>query len=325
MKKIFMMLAVVLTFSVLAANSSCKKQDDTEFDTEKLVTRYSRDDTSGTRDGFFTAIGYEEAKTDNTKIPNASIVSDNSAMISSVINDEFGIGYVSLASLPIEGLKALKFEGVEASEETVISGEYKLSRNFNYITTTSDNCTEKEWLLVRAFVLFTTSKEGLAIISSHDGILVNDYSKALTFNELLNLKGNEDLLTLCNTPCDASKRTEIKFDGSTSVEKIAKALTASFENLCPSFVAVHNHTGSGAAYKGTQGSEKSSTNSMHVGFLSRELSSNEKAAEGTSELLCKDGIVVVVNAKNTCIDNLTAKQLVTIYSKENTKWSDLLK
>ena len=76
---------------------------------------------------------------------------------------------------------------------------------------------------------------------------------------------------------------------------------------------------------GTQGSEKSSTNSMHVGFLSRELSSNEKAAEGTSELLCKDGIVVVVNAKNTCIDNLTAKQLVTIYSKENTKWSDLLK
>lgn len=48
------------------------------------VTRYSRDTTSGTRDGFFTTIGYKDAVSNDTKIPGATIVSSNGDMIAKI-------------------------------------------------------------------------------------------------------------------------------------------------------------------------------------------------------------------------------------------------
>ena len=87
--------------------------------------------------------------------------------------------------------------------------------------------------------------------------------------------------------------------------------------------AVHNHTGSGAAYKGTQGSNMNTVNGMHIGFLSRELKTDEVAAEGTSGLICKDGIVVCVNSKNTLISNITKETLKKIYESETITWSEI--
>lgn len=116
----------------------------------------------------------------------------------------------------------------------------------------------------------------------------------------------------------------LNFGGSTSVEKIAKALTQSFDEECKYFNANHNHTGSGDAFKYTQGSEKNSATQLDVGFLSRDLKvETEAAALGTSGLICKDGIVAVVNAGNTRVENLTKNQLITIYSTANIKWADV--
>ena len=143
-------------------------------------------------------------------------------------------------------------------------------------------------------------------------------------NDLLNLEENKDVKDLCAKACEDNNKTEIKFGGSTSVEKISKALTEAFATYCPSFKPTHNHTGSGTAFKGTQGSEKDGVNSMHIGFLSRELSSSETALEGSHGLICKDGIVVVVNAKNNLVSNLTTEQVKTIYSQDTTKWSDII-
>ena len=134
MKKNILILALICALLGLV---SCKKTTPKDtFDTTKVVTRYSRDSESGTRDGFFTAIGYAEAKEDDSKIPGYVKATDNANMISLVKNDEYGIGYISLASLAESGLKALNYEGVAPSEAAVIDGSYKLSRNFNYITTT---------------------------------------------------------------------------------------------------------------------------------------------------------------------------------------------
>ena len=40
-------------------------------------------------------------------------------------------------------------------------------------------------------------------------------------------------------------------------------------------------------------------------------------------MLCKDGIVVVVNVLNDTVTNITKEQLKKIYATENIKWSEI--
>ena len=122
---------------------------------------------------------------------------------------------------------------------------------------------------------------------------------------------------------DNSKVT-IRFGGSTSCEKIAKALSSAFAPLCGNFIAEHNHTGSGDAFKHTQGNQKDDANKLDIGFLSREFEENEPVEEGTYGKLCTDAIVAVVNEKNPYseTDDVTLK---SIYEKGDVSWSSLIK
>lgn len=315
MKKIVMIICTLCSLLMLVG---CVKPSGDTFDENMKVMRYSRDDTSGTRDGFFTAIGYEEAIKDNTKIPGATIATDNGNMIFYLKNDIYGIGYISLSSLETSTLKALNFEGVEPTIENVTNGSYKLSRNFNYITMKEEDCTPDEWMMIKAFMLFMSSKEGKSIIKAKDGILIDSVESSKTFSTLL--EENKEISDFLNQDGEVIK---IKFGGSTSVLKMSQALTSAFASYTKRFEAVHNHTGSGAAYKGTQGSNMNTVNGMHIGFLSRELKTDEVAAEGTSGLICKDGIVVCVNSKNTLISNITKETLKKIYESETITWSEI--
>jgi phosphate transport system substrate-binding protein len=90
---------------------------------------------------------------------------------------------------------------------------------------------------------------------------------------------------------------------------MAKALSKEFSPLCGNFVAEHNHTGSGDAYKRTQGSRQRFFECLDIAYASREFSSSEPAAPGTTGKMCTDAIVAVINAKNTKITNITAASL----------------
>ncbi|MBS1476739.1 MAG: hypothetical protein HP024_02175, partial [Acholeplasmatales bacterium] len=151
---------------------------------EGNVTRYTRDTTSGTRDGFFTTINYKDAITDDTKLPGATIVSSNGDMIAKVKADNNGIGYISLASLSNSGLKGLSYNGIAPSEAAVVDGTYTLQRNFNYITRTQSDCSEDEWNMIQCFLAYTESREGLAIIKSKDGILTKSINDAKSWSEI---------------------------------------------------------------------------------------------------------------------------------------------
>ncbi len=301
---------------------SCKGKD--TFDPAMKINRYTRDNTSGTRDGFFTAIGFKDAVEDDTVIPGTIQATGNSNMITLVNNDVYGIGYISFASLEDSGLKALKYEGVEVSEEKIVNGTYALSRNFNYINRLEADCSEDEWVLLNGFLQFMGSKEGLGIIKSKDGILTTSIASAESWDTIINKAENTALKAIADDPDHAE--VTMKLGGSTSVEKIATSLSGAFKQKVAAFKPVHNHSGSGTAFKGTQGSEKNSVNSMHIGFLSREikLTDGEDAADGSYGLICKDGIVAVVNAKNTFVDDVTAAQLKQIYETENITWSTLV-
>lgn len=160
------------------------------------ISRYSRDAASGTRDGFFTTIGYSEAKTDDTKLPGASIVSSNGDMIARIKNDVNGVGYISLASLSESGLKGLKYEGVVATEQAVVDGTYGLQRNFNYVIRDEEDCSEAELDVLDAFMKYLDSREALTIIASNDGILTKSLSSAKTWREIKS--ENPEVNELCS-------------------------------------------------------------------------------------------------------------------------------
>jgi phosphate transport system substrate-binding protein len=159
------------------------------------IKKYSRDTTSGTRDGFFSALGYSDAVKDDTKIPGAIIASGNGDMITKVKGDANGIGYISFATLEGSGVKGLQFEGVTASNAAIVDGTYKLQRNFNYITRAEEDCTEAEWDVLEAFMLFLTSQEALTIVQANHGILTTSIASAPTWASIK--AANADVAKLC--------------------------------------------------------------------------------------------------------------------------------
>lgn len=319
MKKMFVgLLGLGIGLFALTSCNDTSANEGGSFDTSKKITVYTRDDESGTRDGFFTAIGHSEAKSDDKLLSsNKAIVSDNGAMMNSVTNDEYGIGYASLSSVAeSDDVKGLKYNGVEATEESVVDGTYQLSRNFNYVTRVDDGSNEAK--MTYAFIQYMFSLEGLTIVTSNDGIV----DSAL----IANAKSWDEIKTSDTKVQEAlaiSEDVTIKFGGSTSVEKIAKALSSAFKELASHFVPSHYHTGSSAAYKGTQGSEKDGTNKLNIGFLSREFEEGETAAEGTKGTICKDGIVAIINPENDVLDDADADILWNIFSGEYSTWAEV--
>lgn len=140
----------------------------------KNIKLYSRESGSGTRECFFEGIGYGAVKAEDKFVVEVSKQSSNGDMMRAIKDDEYGIGYCSLDSLSsANGIKALSFEGVEASIETVNNGQYKLSRNFNYVIRGDYEENDSRKMAVNAFVDFMSTKEGLASIQTAGGIISN--------------------------------------------------------------------------------------------------------------------------------------------------------
>lgn len=308
MRKVKVLLWILLSVFAFAA---C---DTAEFDKTSEIKVYTRDTTSGTRDGFFSGIAFSEAVKDNSVLKNGYIeVEGNGDIINGVKNDAYGIGYISLSSLEGSTLKGLKFEGVTPSEENVINGTYGLKRNFNYMVRTSyqDEAVEA---LVEAFVAYMGTVEGKATIQNNDGI-IDITNEDPSWDDI---KENYPITSLDNSS------VVVKFGGSNSVLKIAQALSRDFKSLAGNFVAEHNHTGSGDAFTRAQGTEAEGPNQIHIGFASREFKEAEKVNAGTFGFICMDAIVVVVHSSNTAITNITKTELVEIYKGERNTWSDLV-
>ena len=144
MKKVLKLTSLLLI--ALCGLAGCSNK---EFNPESDIKLYTRDTTSGTRDGFFTGIGLSEAKEDNAplKVEGLGTVESNGDMINSIKNDKYGIGYISMSSLEDSGLKGLYYEGVEPTEENVLNGTYTLTRNFNYIIRSEYENVEKEQII----------------------------------------------------------------------------------------------------------------------------------------------------------------------------------
>lgn len=117
------------------------------------VVVINREEGSGTRDAFQELVLGKEAKfTDKSAIQNST-----GAVRTAVAGDPNAVGFISMGSLD-ETVKALKVDGTEPTEASVLNGSYKISRPFNLLT--KGEPTD----LSKAFIDWILSAEGQKIV-----------------------------------------------------------------------------------------------------------------------------------------------------------------
>lgn len=278
---------------------------------DDAITVYSRDAASGTREAFEKSNDMEETLTDS-----AVTVDSNGDMATKVGQDANGFGYVSLSTdFEANNIKALNYEGVTPSEETVLDGSYGMQRPFMFVTRADgDFSDERTQALVEAFIDYMcNSTEGQQVIKDAGGIV--DLEKSTPWEEL---RVNHPIVNEDNS--DLTIRT----GGSTSVEGTLKAALEAFQAEAGQFQFTMNQSGSGDAVKRTLGEEKDGANAADIGFASRTWNDEEDVSGAlASGQYCIDAVVAVVSADNTAVDNLSAAQIKGIYSGETTAWSQL--
>lgn len=115
----------------------------------------SREEGSGTRDGFQDILGFESEEL----IKSAQICDGSGNVKSTVEGNENAIAYISFGYVK-DGIKSVKVDGVEANDENVLDGKYPISRPF-LVVNKKDNLSNE----AKAFVDFILSEEGQNIVA----------------------------------------------------------------------------------------------------------------------------------------------------------------
>lgn len=104
--------------------------------------------------------------------------------------------------------------------------------------------------------------------------------------------------------------------GSTSMETLASALSERYMELHQGVTVSIEFVGSGA------GIEAVLNGTADIGNSSRNLRDEEKEAGAVENIVALDGIVVCIDSSNTVTD-LTKQQLIDIYTRAVTNWSEV--
>lgn len=136
--------------------------------------------------------------------------------------------------------------------------------------------------------------------------------------ETTTASGAEDTTAAAATTADkaADLKGSVSMVGSTSMEKLATALSEVFMEKYPNVTVQAEFVGSGA------GVEAVTNGAADIGNASRNLKDEEKSKGITENIVAIDGIAVVTDPSNA-VDNLTKDQLIAIYNGTTTNWKDL--
>ncbi|MCL2548962.1 MAG: substrate-binding domain-containing protein [Symbiobacteriaceae bacterium] len=263
------------------------------FDTSRSISLTAREDGSGTKTAFMEIIGLK-GKADPA---NIVIQTGTAGVLSEVRSNPGAIAYESLGYVTSD-VKALKVNGVAATVANIKDGLYKISRPLSIVY--NEDVLDDQ--VNAAFFAFLESSEAQKIISDKGYVSIVDNSKAYTI--------------------DGSLAGSIDVSGSTSLQPLMILLADAFEELQPKVTINVSGGGSGTGYKNAD------EGVSEFGMISEEFAL-EKAPSCTHQIVCKDGIAVIVNPVNP-LDNITLEDLKTLYNEEAgasaiTKWSGLIK
>ena len=265
-------------------------ESDFEYDNDIAVI--SREDGSGTRGAFVELFGVEQKndageKVDYTTV-EATVTNNTSVMMTTVANDEYAIGYISLGSLN-DTVKAVKIDGVDASVENIKNGTYTVNRPFNLAV--QGELSEA----AQDFLNYIMSAEGQAVIEEEGYIKIDEAAVSFESN------GAEGKVVVAGS----SSVTPV-------MEKLKEAYAAINTNVTIEINTNDSSTGVSSAIEGT----------CDIGMASRALKDTE-TAEGVNEVtIAKDGIAVIVNNNNP-VEDLTTETVKNIYVGDILTWSEI--
>lgn len=277
---IAMILAVAASTSAFASSK--------KWNAKKPISVISREDGSGTRGAFIELFGIEKKDASGKKVDyttdEASITNSTAVMITTVSQDNYAIGYISLGSLN-NSVKALKVDGAEATVENIKNGSYKIARPFNVAV--------KDGLSPAAedFLNYILSDKGQKIIEA------NKYIKVAGGN------------------FESSKAAgKVVVSGSSSVSPVMEKLIESYKAENPN-AKIELQTSDS-----TTGVTNAINGTCDIGIASRALKPSE-ISKGAKEItIAMDGIAVIVNNANP-MNNISKAQVEQIFTGEATKWN----
>ena len=298
MKKFIAVLAAVSMVAAMAAG--CGSSEDTSansdaatdeggesgsWDAANMITAVTREEGSGTRGAFTELFGVVDEEDNDMITLDAQTTNSTSVMMTTVSENEYAIGYISLGSLDDSLVKALKIDGVDATAENIENGTYKVSRPFNVaVKPDSDNAVAAD------FMAFIMSTEGQQVVS------------------------DEGYIPVANVEAYAGEAPEgsCVVGGSSSVSPLMEKLIEAYKAVNPN-ASIELQTSDS-----TTGMTSAIEGSYDIGMASRELK-DEEAAELQGTVIATDGIAVIAN-KNNPTDDLSSDQVKSIYLGDVTTW-----
>lgn len=290
-KVIFVMIALVIALTVVLA--ACGG--------EKDIAVIARTSGSGTRDAFESIVKSE----DGTALKDAGLMKGaleqdkTSTVISLVSSTETGIGYVSLGSVD-DSVKVLKVEGVEATAENVLSGDYKMQRPF--VIMTSKAMGENLTAATRDFLAFLRSTQAQDVVEEEGYVRQDEGATEYT------------------APASAVSGT-VSISGSTSVDPLMDKLIGKYKEIGGASVAgVEISKNCQGTSHGIAAVKADKTGNV-IGLGSSAVKEADEAEIAHFEIAL-DAIAVIVNPENT-LEDITIAQLFDIYTGKIVKFSAL--
>ena len=153
-----------LTLEQIAQIYTGEVTDWSEFGSDAgTIANIGRESGSGTRDGFESITGTEDA------CVLAQELNSTGAVIEAVRTTPGAIGYASLSAVEgQEGITVLTVGGVAPSEETVLDGTYAIQRPFVFATRTDEALSDA----AQAFFDWATSEDANSLIESAGAVPV---------------------------------------------------------------------------------------------------------------------------------------------------------
>ena len=284
-------MVLVSALMVTGLTGCGNSADDQEMSRE--ISVISREDGSGTRGAFIELFGVEQKNADGVKedmtTEEASITNSTSVMMTTVAGNVNAIGYISLGSLN-ETVTAVAIDGVAPSVAAIKDGSYKIARPFNVVVGSNGLSAEAQ-----DFLNFILSAEGQAVV-----------------------EGKGYIASVENAPAYVSQGVsgKVVVAGSSSVTPVMEKLKEAYNAINPDVTIEvqmsDSSTGVTYAIDGT----------CDLGMASRELKNSEVEKGAISTVIALDGIAVIVNNEAE-FTNLTAEQVMKIYTGEITDWLEL--
>jgi len=250
------------------------------------ITVVTREEGSGTRGAFVEIFEVLDDDGNDDIVQTAEIGNGTSVVLSSVESDKQAIGYISLGSLR-DTVKALNIDGAAATADNVRNGSYNISRPFLLATNGEPSKPE-----VIDFINFIFSADGQAVVEGRGYIspgntgpfTPNGASGAVVVAGSTSVAPLMEYLQEAYNEINQNSRIEIQSSGSSA------GLTAAIDGLCD------------------------------IGMSSRDVRDSEREKGLIDQLICLDGLAVIVNSSNPITD-ITSEQVKEIYLGNENDWS----